>query len=218
MAAKTKEVDKLLNEIVKDLKTGKLPSVENSVALEALQWNYKEATKKNIATDMGLRTRMEANQSNDYKLIPQEFLTALLHQSSIDGFDIDSYINTIEAYLSRKITVAQLFGEKYRKQRNDVPWQEYSFYAFLVEKARTVIDELSSTHDENSISNSLFQLLEDITNEKLSEHEILDRHTNINEDQLKMLIILISEEIDSGYLQKGLITRGTFQAAYRKIK
>lgn len=218
MAAKTKEVDKLLNEIVKDLKTGKLPSVENSVALEALQWNYKESTNKNLAMDLGLRTRVESKDPRDYKSITQEFLTALLHQSPIDEFDIDSYINTIDAYLSRKITVAKLFGEKYRKDRNNISGHERDFWGDLVEITLKEIPGLNSSHgNEFSIENNVFQLLEDITNESITFEAILERHSVVNKFQLTKIKSLIADEFKFGKINKRLISRNTFQTSYSKI-
>jgi len=218
MENKTKQVDRILTEIVADLKAGKLPSVENSVALEALQWNYKESTNKNLASDLGLRTRVESKDPRDYKSIPQEFLTAFLHQSPIDKFDIDSYINTIEAYLGRKITVAKLFGERYRKDRNNISGYERDFWGDLVEITLKEIPGLNSSNSNVfSVKNNVFQLLEDITNESIKIETILKRHSVVNKFQLIKIKSLIVDEFNFGKIKKRLISKNTFQTSYSKI-
>lgn len=179
-----KEVDELLTRVVTALNNSDLPTVEDSARLEGLFWDYREAWDNKAIRALGFRTETKY-LSNTAGLTPDEFasfVACCVGQLQHSSTPVKEHI---QLYLDKKVPIAKLFGERERKQRNDVGWQHQDFmgeFAELVHKEirRTNKKPLTTRNngaygEKSHLYTFLAGLIEtDSINDFVSIHEIDD--------------------------------------------
>lgn len=194
MARKTVIVDELLNSIANELDAGRLPSVKDSIDLECLYLEYREYDGKRLASELGLRdgNTLRNIEGFEGEKLTQDFINALVGQQ----LPKQSH-SVIRAYVDKETTAKGLFGERDRKNRNDIPWQLRRFRGELVYLCMNNIDGLSDAKfnvlEEDYERNNVFDLLQDVT-ENLTLDKIVRRHPAVNIEQLEQIKKLIADE------------------------
>lgn len=208
---KTAQIDSLLNAIAAKLEKGEIPTLEESVKLEQLKWEYQEhANRQSLASELGLRIRVSSkHQSNQKYETISEIINYLMKQELPPRKTVCSAVKTMRAYTGKEITVKTLLGERYRKSRVFIPWQTWDF---MGDFALRVLKNVKLNGKPLSAAkalytpkdNNLFVFLEKLTEKKT------DKYAHVHE--------LIAEEAKCSKILKGFISRHTWENAYTQFK
>ena len=234
---KTKETDALLRRIHDALDAGVTPSVEDGASFEELVWSYQECASRNLAKELGLRSRVKNTDKNITRIERGQINTiklCLLSGKPIPEKECKEFITRLSAYLSKSIPVAVLLGEKKRANRNGVPWQFRNDMKCIVdcalEEIKTRDGKRFSTFNEclgKKTNNerlgeetNIFNLLADVAEEILNNSvESKIKNYDIHEDSqiaLERIMKSMSTTIDDSGVKVGLTSPNSWRDNYRK--
>ena len=122
MAESKENTNELFKRLATSLELGKVPTVEDSVALELLVIQYWE--KEDEPINLGLMKRVTNRKADVSKLNKVSVQTIINHfvQQKMPE-DAEVFAVLLRCYLGGEITASDLFGERHRKPRNGQRWQ-----------------------------------------------------------------------------------------------
>ena len=231
---KTKEVDNLINLIADQLSAGAQPSKEDAADLECLWKNYLEhENRNNMASKLGLRNRAIRKPSTPVECNPeciQKLIYHLLYSVTIEDECITQATAMLRAYTKKEITASALFGERYRKPRNNIGWQAWRFMGVFAADVRTKIvrgnnKRLSVKKDCAEYTRSgqryshleegnLYHLCEDLSS-SIPITEVAASHDVLNVDLLDQLRTSLREEGIEDEVFLDFIPKNTWYAAHK---
>ena len=213
------DVDELLNRIASYLEKHDIVDEQHlydAVALEILVGDYRDGRSPK---ELGLRTEVKIKNrikiSSPDKEEIQHLVNCLVLRKE---YDYTEFIERLRAYLGRRIPIAKLFGERDRTNRNGVsPWVD-DCLGYIAEetleyikredypslKARVrhtagefdLISRRNLTTSNTSLKNSgnLYQLLQNLTDKKILNKSLINKHTLHKNCDLRGLINFIDDE------------------------
>jgi hypothetical protein len=168
----------LLDNFATALENNEIPTVEDSVNIEQLAWQYWG--KKESLRALGLTTRV-TNRVTIEPLRKEDVLSVINHcvqqKKSTNG---KRFAGLIREYLKKSITAADLLGARDRRPRNNLVWSDYDQLGEKAELMKNALlqEELLTGNRSlvDGLDNNLYCLLSDLTEIDVDVNVVRDRY------------------------------------------